>query len=422
MKPSVLIAATERWYPTARLGMALANAGCTVHAVCPSGHPLEKTRALGQMHAYNGLRPLKSFADAIAATHPDFIIPGDDLATRQLHQLYDRARSDGKSGALLCALIARSLGAPESFPVVYARTAFMKVAGETGVRVPKTEVISDLSDLKNWIARVGFPIVLKADGTSGGDGVRVVHTLEEAKRAFRKLHAPPLLARATKRALIDQDMTLIWPSLLRRRFRVNAQAFVAGREATSTVACWQGMVLASLHFEVVNKATARGHATVVRMIENAEMSSAAEKIARRLNLSGLHGFDFMLEAHTGNAYLIEINPRTTQLGHLTLGREHDLPAALYAALTGKNVQPAPKVTENDTIALFPQEWKRDPASPFLLSAYHDVPWEEPALIRACVSKAGTQHIQNLRDSRLPSATDRPVTQFHTSERVMADAD
>jgi hypothetical protein len=44
------------------------------------------------------------------------------------------------------------------------------------------------------------------------------------------------------------------------------------------------------------------------------------------------------------------------------------------------------VTENDTIALFPQEWARDPKSEFLQSAYHDVPWEESELIRSCVRK------------------------------------
>ena len=193
---------------------------------------------------------------------------------------------------------------------------------------------------KTWVTRIGFPTVLKANGTSGGDGVRIVHTLDEAELALRTLQAPPLLARAAKRALLDQDKTLVWPSIFVVESVVNAQAFVAGHEATSTIACWKGSVLASLHFEVVNKASSAGHATVVRLIENAEMSAAVEKMTRRLDLSGLYGFDFMLEAGTGNAYIIEINPRATQVGHLSLGLGHDLPAALYAALSGKAVQPA----------------------------------------------------------------------------------
>ena len=33
---------------------------------------------------------------------------------------------------------------------------------------------------ENRLAELGFPLVLKADGTSGGDGVRISSTLEEA--------------------------------------------------------------------------------------------------------------------------------------------------------------------------------------------------------------------------------------------------
>ena len=133
-----------------------------------------------------------------------------------------------------------------------------------------------------------------------------------------------------------------------------------------------------------------GHATVVRLIEHREMTSAVERIARRLNLSGIHGLDFVLEASSGNAYLIEINPRTTQVGHLALGAGRNLPAALYTAITGKNNDTSARVTERDTVALFPQEWKRDPRSPYLSSGYHDVPWQEPALVSSCIASNRTQ--------------------------------
>jgi hypothetical protein len=380
VKPKALIATTSRWVPTARLAMALSQAGFVVDAVCPARHPLGKIKALRQAYAYRGLAPLTSFAHAIAAAEPDLIVPGDDLSTFHLQRLHQREGSQGELGQL----IERSLGTAESFPTVYARTAFMGLAEAAGVRVPKTEVIDDAAALKKWIARVGLPTVLKANGTSGGDGVRIVRTLDEAERAFRSLAAPPLFRRAVKRAVVDRDKTLLWPSLLRRRSVVNAQEFVAGREATSAVACWKGRVLASLHFEVVHKRDSAGPSSVVRVVENSEMSAASQEMVGRLGLSGLHGFDFMVESHTGNAYLIEINPRATQVGHLRLGPGRDLPAALYAAVSGHAVQVVPKITENDTIALFPQEWMRDPESPFLRSAYHDVPWEEPELLQACL--------------------------------------
>lgn len=391
MQPTVLIFSTTRWFPTARLGMALANSGCAVDAVCPSRHPLGLTKAVRRLFRYSNFAPLRSLMRGIAASNPDLIIPGDDLATDRLHELYRREslRPDKKSN--LCTLIERSLGSPENFPVVYQRAGFLQLAQQAGVRIPKTSLIRDLGELQRWTAETEFPIVLKADGSSGGEGVKVVRTMAEAQHAFRKLHASPLLARALKRALLDGDTNLLWPSLLRRRPVVSAQGFVEGREANSTVACWNGSVLAALHFEVANKKHSTGHATVIRMIEHAEMAGAVEALVSRLKLSGIHGFDFMLEAQTDNAYLIEINPRSTQVGHLPLGLGHDLPAALLSAVTGIPVQVRPTVTENSTIALFPQEWTRDPASPFIQTAYHDVPWDEPELLRACVNRSRKQN-------------------------------
>ena len=390
MKPKVLVATTFRWYPTARLAMALAAAGFTVDMVCPRRHPLTTTRAVRRIYRFNGLAPSHSLRAAIADARPDLIVPGDDATTRHLHRLYDQERRDGIAESSTCALIERSLGAAESFPISYARAAFMELAEQESIRIPKTGVIENFDDFKNWMIRNGFPAVLKANGTSGGDGVRIVRTVDEAERAFRSLQAPPRVLRAVKHALLDDDMTLISPALRREKFVVNAQAFVEGKEATSAVACWNGKILAALHFEVINKTGSTGHATVVRLIENSEMAAAAEKIVRRLDLSGVHGFDFMLEKQTGNAFLIEINPRATQVGHLALGIGRDIPAALYAAVSGGEVQPAPRVTEKDTIALFPQEWIRDPESAFLRSAYHDVPWEETELVHDCVDNRQKQ--------------------------------
>jgi hypothetical protein len=386
LKATVLIATTSpsRWFSAARLAMAMSNAGFTVEAVCPPGHSLGLTSAVQQTYDYSGFSPLRSFTAAIVASKPDLLVPTDDFAAQHLHRIHSREKAKGKAGKAIAELIERSLGDPASFSIVYARTAFMRLAQEEGVRVPQTERIENVEALNRWISEVGLPTVLKADRTSGGEGVRIVRTREEAWKAFKTLQAPPVLARAVKRALLDQDTTLILPSITRNRSMVNAQSFIEGREATSLITCWKGTVLASLHFEVVNKQNTSGPATVLRLVENADMSTATQKIAKRLNLSGLHGFDYMIEGHTGNAYLIELNPRATQVGHLALGSGRDLTAALFSASTGATLRESAQLTDNDTIALFPQEWLRNPVSAFLQSGYHDVPWGEPALIRACV--------------------------------------
>ena len=215
--------------------------------------------------------------------------------------------------------------------------------------------------------------------------------------AFRTLQTTTPKPCSVLQTFLSQARELVWPQRSCRRFAINAQAFVAGRDAVSEVACWQGNVLASLQFEVLTKQYVGGPSSVLRAIENSEMRLAIEKVVRRLNLSGLHGFDFILEAQTGNAHLIEMNPRATQVGHLTLGPGRDLPGALCAAAFGMQLQISPRITENPVIALFPQEWIRNRTSAFLASAYHDVPWEEIELVRACVLSCPGQALPTQRE-------------------------
>ena len=136
--------------------------------------------------------------------------------------------------------------------------------------------------------------------------------------------------------------------------------------------------------EAVATETATGPSTVARIIHNQEMVEAARRIVRALNISGLIGFDFMIEAATGAAYLIEMNPRHTPICALRLGPGRDLPEALLAKIAGRPVRERPPRTERDIIVSFPETWMLDPTSNFLRSGFHDVPWEQPALVRRLI--------------------------------------
>lgn len=360
--------------------MALARAGFSVEAVCPRNHPVLQTSVVQKVHAYSGFAPALSFSNAIAASAPDLVVPGDEHAVQCLRYLCDRAR--GKTAEPIRMLIEKSLGPAESLRVLGSRTAVMRVAREESIRCPKSEIVADVTQVKTCSEELLFPLVLKADGTSGGEGVRIVRTIEEAKRGLRALRAPLSVLRVVKRAMVDRELEWVVPTLLRQGHQVNAQEFVDGIDTTSLAACWKGNVLASVHLEVVKKQYKNGPASVMRRMELPEMDLAISKLVKRLNLSGFHGFDFLIEKGTEKPFLIEVNPRPTQVGHLTFGSGRDLPAALYAAIASTPVDEARPITQNDTIALFPQEWVRNPSSMFLRSAYHDIPWEEPELIRA----------------------------------------
>lgn len=235
-----------------------------------------------------------------------------------------------------------------------ARARFMELAKKEGVRIPNTGVIKDLADLQAWAAESGFPIVLKADGSSSGEGTKIVHSLPQAERALKSLQEPVELIRVVKRAVVNRDLRSVRAKLQHRRASVIAQKYIPGRDATTLVACWKGAVLGALHFEVLEKQCKLGPASVMRLTESPEIEMFVAKIVSALKLSGLHGFDFLLDEQTGSPHMIEFNPRATQVGHITLGKGRDLPGALFAAVTGTPPREAPKLTDSSTIALFPR--------------------------------------------------------------------
>lgn len=377
-RPHVLLADSTRWPEAARLAIGLSNAGIDVSAVCPSrGHPLRKTRCIRRILPYGGLRPLDSLVAAINATKPRIIIPCDERAVQHLHELHARARCCQKSDGGLVALIERSVGSPESYPIVSARYHVLKIARQEGVRVADTELINTVDDLKSWGAGHAFPWLLKADGTWAGQGVRLVRSLAEAERLFLELKAMTGAARAIKWAVVDHDTFWLRSRWHRWRPPIIVQSYVDGRPANCAVVCDEGKVLAGIAVEVLASKGSTGPATVVRVVDNAEMMLCAERIARRLRLSGFFGLDFMIENGSSAAHLIEMNPRCTPLCHLRLGKGRDMVGALAALLSNQPLRDIAPVTENRMIAYYPVTLNC--RSDLFHLSFHDVPVDEPEL-------------------------------------------
>ncbi len=380
MVPSILLTDTNRWACPARMAIGLSKAGCKVSAVCPAfGHPLRKTSVIVQTFPYSGFRPLESLEAAIEESHPDIIIPCDDRGVQHLHELYARARMRGASGACLVALMERSLGSPESFPIVTSRYDLLRIAREEGLRLPSTSRITSVEALEAWHAEHGFPCVLKADGTFGGRGVRIAYAPKQAGQFFLEITRMFGGKRAVKRLVVNRDAFWLLPWWNRFTPAIIAQSYVQGRPANCAVVCWEGKVLAGFGVEAVSAEGATGPATVVRVVNNPDMMIAAERIARRLRLSGFFGLDFMIEDGTGATYLIEMNPRCTPLCHLQLGKGRDMVEALRAQLSDQPLRETLPVTQNDLIAYFPQAW--NVKSEYLQASFQDIPQGEPDLVQ-----------------------------------------
>jgi hypothetical protein len=366
------------WPNVARLAIAFRKSGFLVDALAPIEHPIHRMKAPHRTFNYDRRAPYACVKDTIAASQPDLVVPCDDRVVSHLHRLGQEA---SQSDCRVASLIDTSIGAPSSYETLARRALLADLSLLPGVLIPETEQISDIWHLRHWISKRGLPAVLKLDGSSGGRDVVKITTEAQTVPAYLRMALYKSWVRRVKSMLFDGDPE---PFFERKRLfaaKVCVQSYVQGRPANIAVAAWRGEVLDSIAVEVIESRSAFGQATVVRRIEGRAMVAAARAIVAKLQLSGFHGFDFVIEEATGRTHLIEINPRATQINHLPGRGDLDLTQALFNAVSGHPGVTVERQCQVEEIALFPQEWQRSSDSKWLSCAFHDVPREEPELLR-----------------------------------------
>jgi hypothetical protein len=406
-RPFLLLVAGNWWPLAARMAAAFIEHGCDVAALCPPGHPLRHVHGVRQIRTLHRLASRRSLEKALRRLRPDMVVPCDDCSVAQLHELHRQCPH-------LRALIERSIGEPQGFEVVQSRSKLLEIARELGIRVAGAcEVTSEAQAIESY-ARGTPTALLKLDGTSGGEGVAIVRSAAEVAAAFRRMKARAGLPVAVKRLLINRDPTALWSwSRWRVQPPLTLQPFVSGTPANIMVACFRGEILAELSVQALSSQGPTGASLVVQVIQNRQLSRAAHLLAKRLCISGFFGLDFILEQGTGAEYLIEMNPRCTQLGHLKLP-QGDLAGALCAALLTRE-RPRPKrPILDETIAFFPQALTWDVQTAFVEGVHHDVPWEQRRLVKALLQapwpeRQWTARLYHLfRRPKVLRATDTPI--------------
>lgn len=381
-----LIVATDVWPTAARISIALTLVGFQVATVSPARSLARTTRAVTKHYTYHPSRELTSISTAIRAWQPDFLVCTDDLAVKHLHGLYAAAsRLLDVDSQSLAKLIETSLGNPKWFPIAEQKSVFMTIANEAGVRCPRTWVISGKSNTP-LPPHVPYPVLVKADGTCGGRGVRLVENEGEARDAITEFSLPTRWPERVKR-VVTKSIGLLRIGFGHHR-TVCLQEQVRGRPANRAVACHEGRVLAGVSVEALETLHEFGPASIVRLIDHPEMATVADTMVERLQLSGFVGFDFILDSKN-DAWLIEMNPRVTPICHLQLADGTSLPATIFSKMAALPVAPKPPIVSGDTVVLFPgglwQSNRSRSLSSVYLSSFHDVPWDEPELIRACIN-------------------------------------
>ena len=337
------------WASSARLSLALLDHGCRVSVLCPAHHPLRRLSRLAQIRTYQGVCSLQSLQRALRDIRPDVVIPCDDGVVAQLHALH-------ALDPTLRSLIEKSLGDPAAYAITSSRCEFMRTAAALGLVVPQTERILAAGDIEGWYHPPAGSGVLKVNGETGGNGVRICASLEQAHAALLEFRVEVRWSAAVKRMIIDRDPLALWMRKARLTREISIQRFIDGRPANTMFACLEGKVLGVLSVEVLLADGPTGAALVVRRIGEERMAHCARVLAEHLGLSGFYGLDFIIESGTGKPYLIEMNPRCTQIGHLAFTDLASLAASFSAALGSRPACAGPeaRLLEPDArLALYP---------------------------------------------------------------------
>jgi len=381
----LLLAARRHCWPVLRLSAPLAASGFRVAVATPANSLASLARApewLVSCAEEKGSGITRDLRKAVAALRPTCLLPTDNRSSLFLGHLLSRGAA---RRAPLADILARSLGRADSFGDRLLKHRTLAVARSLGVAAPPGGAAADLEEVRAIAADIGFPLVLKRPVGSGGSGVLVCRDAAALPAAFA--------------ALADRQ----WHGGRRRHnslppwfppfLPIEVQRFVVGRPAMSCAVARDGRLLAALCAVSERTGGPVSPSSVVRLLHHEAMVRATAAMAAAFGASGFVSFDFILEEDSGKAWLIECNPRPIGIAHLGPRVGVDLMRAyrqsIEKSVPAEALSEAPAFARGEaTAARFPAEWTRDPASPFLAGAFHDVPLHEPDALSAFLAAAG----------------------------------
>lgn len=365
-----IICMSARWSGPPRTAHALMSAGAEVCIVAPPNSYGAETR----FKTADLILPARAInaklADIITLLADDFgahcVLAGDDATFSALARLLNQAPALTPAAA---AMLARSMPDAATAALLASDSDFILAhQGSRDCPSPRTIPAPSPEDAAKFARGTGYPVVVKRDGFASGLGVKICQDEEVLRGAVSLDHAKPFVL----------------------------QEFIGGPVYGATVSGVKGRALAAIAFEKHRVTATNGATSVARFDPRPDILTHARGFFERYGLNGYAGFDYIIDAQD-RARFIEINPRIMPTGHF---KEHfgvNLTGAFLAGVRGE--QPPP-VNEplNRFVALFPNEWTRDPDSDFLRTGLHDVPWHDPAVFAAMLDKALEMRTQDQRQS------------------------
>ncbi|HEX4114235.1 MAG TPA: hypothetical protein VH020_17000 [Stellaceae bacterium] len=244
---------------------------------------------------------------------PERVIPADEPSFLHVRAIYREHGRGDRLGSAVARTIARSFGDPAAHDQVVSLAALRLFAREHGLPVPNAVAVSDEAMLHVLLESVPLPVMLKDDGDWGGARAETVRSVAAGIAAYHRL--------------IGARHVATWRKEPRRR-SVFLQQHIDGVAAKRAVACRDGTVLTGVSVEPLNGPEP---ALVAKVLVHPAMESIAAFVVKTLNLSGIVGFDFVLEHGSRRASLIAVKPYATPVSHLMIAGDSGFPAALHAA-------------------------------------------------------------------------------------------
>ena len=373
MTPSLLIVTmgTDAVAP-ARMPYELSSAGFNVTLLAPRDALATHTAFVDKIGYFPPdvtlYQWVQAVAGAVRAVRPALILPGDDVAVRTLMQLALRPPEGLRSDVSdeLAGVIRRSLGPPSSWTDSIDKSRLFDVARRAGVPIADGDVAEREHDAAAIAAHLGYPVIVRPSRGSGGKGSARCDSEAELRSAIRLAPSPDGLDTGEP-----------------QRFVI--QRFIDGRVVNRAALAWNGVEVAGFtRGRLETHPGPLGPASVVEFVGLPAVRDANLRLFAALDLHGLAGAQYMIEPDRGAALLIEIHRRMLPATHAGRLVGVDLAAALRACVDGVSWT-GPTDLPGGTgrrIALFPQEWYRDPESAWLATLPSDAPWHDPRLFEA----------------------------------------
>jgi predicted ATP-grasp superfamily ATP-dependent carboligase len=212
------------------------------------------------------------------------------------------------------------------------KARFSVLAAELGLPVPATLVVEPGAvPAPLEILKLGFPFVLKP---------------KKLDRTW--LPVDPLRAKAMR---VDSmyEWRMLWPRLAALGAPVIAQQYVEGPESRvesyHVYVAEDGEIVAQFTGRKIRTLpTQRGDSTALILTDDPALRELGRRLVRRLDLRGVAKLDFK-RAPDGRLYLLEVNARLTLWNHVAARAGINIPALVYADLTGR---PRPPVAAPPT--------------------------------------------------------------------------